>query len=193
MVRIYSLAKDGETYLSENFRAKEFACKDGSEDVLISDELVTLLQKIRDHFNAPITINSAYRTEAYNKKIGGATYSQHVKGKAADIVVQGATPEQVAQYAEYLQPNSGGIGLYNSFTHVDVRDNRSRWNSTSGKEVAVQGFPGYVEEVEPETHWYDEDMAWAKENGITDGTNPESGATRAEVWAMLRRLYNLVK
>ena len=39
-------------------------------------------------------------------------------------------------------PNKGGIGLYSSFTHVDVRDNRSRWQNF-GREVVVSGFPGY--------------------------------------------------
>ena len=48
------------------------------------------------------------------------------------------------KYAEYLMPKTGGIGLYSNFTHVDVRSNRSRWKNF-GKEVAVNGFPGYTE------------------------------------------------
>ena len=203
MVRTYSKAKDGDTYLSKNFKVKEFACNDGSDEILISDELVAILQQIRDHFGKAITINSAYRTKTYNTKIGGATNSQHTKGTAADIVVSGITPKQVTQYVEYLQPSSGGIGLYNSFTHVDVRTNRSRWDNTSGKEVVVSGFPGYEEKEEDivtdttntveTTPWYEEDMEWAKSEGITDGTRPTGNTTRAEVWAMLHRLYNIIK
>ena len=71
--------------------------------------------------------------KTYNKKIGGATYSQHIYGTAADIVVQGVKPEEVAKYAEYLMPKTGGIGLYPTFTHVDVRVARARWKNY-GKE-----------------------------------------------------------
>ena len=140
----YSLKKDGSKKLSTNFSVKEFACKDGSDSIVIDHELVGILQKIRDHFGKPVTINSAYRNATYNKKVGGASNSQHVYGKAADIVVSGVSPEKVAQYAEYLMPNKGGIGLYSTFTHVDVRANRARWKN-NGKEIAVSGFPGYKE------------------------------------------------
>ena len=70
--------------------------------------------------------------------------SQHTKGTAADIVVKGVTPKAAAQYAEHLMPNSGGIGLYSSFTHVDTRSKRSRWQNY-GTEKAVSGFYGYTE------------------------------------------------
>ena len=140
----YSRKAHGEQSLSANFRVREFACKDGSDKILVDTDLVVLLQKIRDHFGAAVTINSAYRTPAHNKAVGGATGSQHVKGTAADIVVAGAAPLEVAQYAEYLLPESGGIGVYQSFTHVDVRSIRSRWDNRSGREVVVSGWPGYV-------------------------------------------------
>lgn len=42
---------------------------------------------------------------------------------------------------------------------------------------------------EPEKPWYDETMAWAREEGICDGTRPEDPATRAEVAQMIRN-YN---
>ena len=127
MIKEYSKAKDGETKLSANFKVKEFACKDGSDKILISTELVEVLQKIRTHFGKPVNINSAYRTETYNKKVGGVSSSQHLYGTAADIVVSGVKASDVANYAETLLPNSGGIGRYSNFTHVDVRDKKSRW------------------------------------------------------------------
>ena len=88
-IKAYSYAKDGNRKLSANFAVKEFRCKDGSDPIFIDDELVTLLQKIRDHFGKSVTITSAYRTAAHNKAVKGATYSQHCYGKAADIRVQG--------------------------------------------------------------------------------------------------------
>ena len=124
----YSLKEDGEKNLSENFKVKEFRCKDGSDKILISGELVEILQKIRSHFGKAVNINSAYRTPSYNKKIGGATNSQHMYGTAADIRINGITPKAVADYAETLLLGTGGIGRYNTFTHVDVRDKKARWN-----------------------------------------------------------------
>lgn len=128
VVKVYSKAKEGNVKLSKNFTVKEFACSDGTDTVFISLALVNLLQKIRDHFGRAVIINSAYRTEAHNKSIGGATYSQHKYGLAADIHINGVTPKEIAAYVETLMPSSGGIGIYKSFTHVDVRRVKSRWN-----------------------------------------------------------------
>ena len=139
MIEKYSRARDGNINLSANFKVKEFACKDGSDYILVSTDLVKLLQNIRNHFGRAVTINSAYRNAVYNRKIGGVSNSQHVYGTAADIVVSGVAPLQVAQYVETVQPNSGGIGLYGNFTHVDVRVNRARWQNY-GREISVSGF-----------------------------------------------------
>lgn len=128
VVKVYSKAKEGNVRLSKNFTVKEFACSDGTDTVFISLALVNLLQKIRDHFDKAVIINSAYRTEAHNKSIGGATYSQHKYGLAADIHINGVTPKEIAAYVETLLPSSGGIGIYKSFVHVDVRRVKSRWN-----------------------------------------------------------------
>ena len=128
VVKVYSKAKEGSIKLSKNFTVKEFACSDGTDTVFISLALANLLQKIRDHFGKAVIINSAYRTEAHNKSIGGATYSQHKYGLAADIHINGVTPKEIAAYVETLLPSSGGIGIYKSFCHVDVRRVKSRWN-----------------------------------------------------------------
>lgn len=128
MIKAYSLKKDGNKKVSANFRVKEFACKDGSDPVFIDSELVEVLQKIRNHFGKPVTITSAYRTPPHNKACGGTTYSQHLYGRAADIKVKGVAPSKVAEYAKTILKNYGGIGIYSTFTHIDVRDNCSRWN-----------------------------------------------------------------
>ena len=133
-IKAYSYAKDGSKALSKNFHVREFRCKDGSDPIFIDDELVTLLQKIRDHFGKAVNINSAFRTAAHNKNVKGATYSQHCYGKAADIRVQGVSVEAVADYAETLLKDTGGIGRYPAkkgrpagWVHVDVREVKSRW------------------------------------------------------------------
>lgn len=127
-LKAYSVAKDGATYISKNFRVREFRCQDGSDVVFIESDLVDILQKIRDHFGKAVTINSAFRTFSHNKKVGGATYSQHLYGTAADIKVSGVAASVVADFAETLMPSTGGIGRYSTFTHVDVRKTKSRWN-----------------------------------------------------------------
>ena len=125
-ITAYSLKKDGNLKLSSNFKVKEFACQDGSDPIFIDSELVSVLQKIRNHFGKAVTITSAYRTPGHNKNVGGTTYSQHLYGKAADIKIQGIAPKDVAKYAETLL-DEGGIGIYNTFTHIDVRSTKSRW------------------------------------------------------------------
>ena len=127
-IKAYSKAKDGNKKLSTNFKVREFACTDGSDPIFIDSDLVNVLQKIRTHFGKSVTITSAYRTPTRNKAVGGETYSQHQYDKAADIKVQGISPSKVAQYAEKLLHNSGGIGRYSTFTHIDVRQTKSRWN-----------------------------------------------------------------
>lgn len=193
-VKTYSVKKDGSTYLSENFKVNEFACNDGSDTVLISDELVDLLQKIRDHFRVAVTINSGYRTSTYNKKVGGVSNSQHVKGTAADIVVKGVDPLTVGQYVEYIMPDHGGIGVYQTFTHVDVRTSRSRWDNRSGSEVVVSGWPGYQEDTMSET---DLAVKWVQDNGIVYGNASgdlmlDSQPTRRQLFLMFYRFAKAI-
>lgn len=127
-IKAYSKAKDGNKKLSTNFRVREFACTDGSDPIFIDSDLVSVLQKIRTHFGKSVTINSAYRTPTKNKAVGGEIYSQHLYGRAADIMVNSVSPKKVAAYAETLLKNKGGIGIYSTFTHIDTRATKSRWN-----------------------------------------------------------------
>lgn len=108
-----------------NFQVKEFACNDGSDTILVDCELVEKLQIIREYFKAPVLINSGYRTKTYNTKIGGARSSQHLLGKAADIVVKGVSPADVCKFAKII--GFRGVGEYKDFTHVDTRTSTSYW------------------------------------------------------------------
>lgn len=138
-VKEFSLKKDGSKYISENFKVSEFRCKYGSDKILVDIGFVReKLQSIRNHFEAPVTINSAYRTEDYNKKVGGAKSSYHMKGQAFDIVVKGHTPIEVAKYAQTLGIN--GIIQYNSFVHVDSRSKRYWARNNNGKVTVKSEF-----------------------------------------------------
>lgn len=127
-IKAYSKKKDGNKKVSKNFKVKEFACTDGTDPIFVDSELVNVLQKIRNHFGRAVTITSAYRTPSRNKAVGGQAYSQHLYGRAADIKVKGVAPKTVAAYAEKLLPKSGGIGIYSTFVHIDVRGTKARWH-----------------------------------------------------------------
>ena len=105
-VKEYSLKRDGDQKVSADFRVREFRCKDGSDKILLSPETVKIIQSVRDYFGKPVTINSAYRTPQYNKKVGGASNSQHVKGTACDIAVKDVPPKAVAAYLEAFFPKT---------------------------------------------------------------------------------------
>jgi len=123
--------------LTNNFDSSEFKCKCGCEmtrDVIenmfnLSDKL----QLIRDVYGA-IHINSAYRCKKHNSSIGSKDTSQHILGKAADITIDNMSPSEVADAVEKSIAKDevvfGGLGRYNTFTHVDIRDNKARWNNT---------------------------------------------------------------
>jgi uncharacterized protein YcbK (DUF882 family) len=123
--------------LTRNFNLNEFASKDGADmppEVFKNVVLVAKnLQVLRDFVGQPIKVNSGYRSPAHNKSIGGASKSQHVKGKAADIVIKGHKPEVVAEIIIELikdgKISQGGIGVYNTFTHYDIRGTAARWSN----------------------------------------------------------------
>lgn len=135
----YSVKCDGEKQISKNFQVKEFACKDGSDKLLVDVDFVKdKLQSIRDHFNAPVTINSAYRTVSWNKKQGGASKSYHLAGQAFDIVAKDHTPQEVAQYAQQIDVK--GIIQYNGFVHVDSRPVKYWARNDNGKVSIRKNF-----------------------------------------------------
>ena len=129
---IKSYKKTDTTKLSANFRVSEFACHGSGccTTVNIDEKLVECLQKIRDHFGKPVTINSGYRCATHNARVGGASSSRHAKGQAADIAVKDVAPAEVAKYAESI--GILGIGLYETakdgyFVHIDTRTTKSFW------------------------------------------------------------------
>lgn len=96
---------------------------------VVRDELLTLLNRIRRAWGRPIIVNSGYRSPEWNRKVGGVENSWHTKGLAADI-----RPEKQEDLAELqdlcLDLNlDGGVGLYDSFVHVDARGRFARWDN----------------------------------------------------------------
>lgn len=118
---------------SKHFKVEEFKCHNGVqvpvEYYANCQKLMDTLEEIRTACgNRAITIVSGYRTPEYNKKVGGASKSQHMYAKAADIRVDGLTPSEVHKICDKIVGSRGGVGKYKTFTHVDVRGHKARWN-----------------------------------------------------------------
>ena len=115
--------------LSRNFSRAEFKCQCGKCDYdTVDSELIDVLQLLRDYVGNPITITSGNRCAEHNKNIGGSANSYHVRGRAADIKVDNMKPKAVQEYLTAKYPDKFGIGCYSSFTHIDTRTKRGRWN-----------------------------------------------------------------
>ena len=128
--------------LTPNFSLHEFSCRDGTavpEEFMKNVQLLAEnLQVLRDEIGVPIRVISGYRSPKYNKRIGGARRSQHMLAKAADIVISGMNPPEIKEIIECLikcgKMHSGGLGLYTTFTHYDVRGRNARWHSKGVKD-----------------------------------------------------------
>lgn len=118
--------------LSQHFSALEFACKDGcgfgAQGDDIHPELIVILERLRQHFGVPVKITSGCRCVRHNRRVRGAKRSQHLYGSAADIKVQGVSPRTVHAWLKREMKGWGGLGLYTSWVHVDVRQGApARW------------------------------------------------------------------
>ena len=116
--------------LSAHFSRREFACRCSCGFDTVDARLLEVLESVRQHFDVPVTVNSGCRCLEHNKRTGGAPRSQHLVGRAADIVVSGVAPRDVASWLERTYPGQLGIGRYAGFTHIDSRSTAARWSYT---------------------------------------------------------------
>ncbi len=126
--------------LTENFNLSEFECKCGCSmpDFVKKNviELAENLQVLRDVVGK-LDLTNAYRCKDHNADVGGVVNSQHLKGKAADVKSSTMSPSEIAVTVDDLMKNEkfklGGVGIYNTFTHVDIRGSRARWSKINKK------------------------------------------------------------
>lgn len=115
--------------VSANFNYSEFQCRCGCPLPLHAKIaircLVKQLEVVRAAIGRPIIVNSGYRCEAHNYRVGGAIGSLHLAAMAADIRVNALTPRQLGDVIKSLRNSgriaSGGLSVYNSFVHYDIR------------------------------------------------------------------------
>lgn len=126
-IRIFK--KGDSAKLSANFRAREFDCNgvDCCKETKVDEKLVDYLQQIRDHFGKPVYL-TGYRCRTHNARTpNAADNSYHIYGQAADFHIDGVAPLEIAKYAESIGVK--GIGLYDTFVHIDTRQSKSFWYS----------------------------------------------------------------
>jgi len=129
---------------SPHFKYKNIAISGGNDQSPIPEQLIPnakklswVLETIWEQLGKPSSmyVASGYRAPAYNRRVGGARHSQHMLARAADIVVKGIAPAQVATVVDQLQRSGkitpGGLGRYPNFTHVDIRGKLKRWDLTN--------------------------------------------------------------
>ena len=117
---------------SNNLTWAELACRDGTPyPIEFIDEgraviLAALFEAVRTLLgDQPLAVVSAYRTPAWNRRIGGAPRSQHVEGRALDLHPPAGMTVEAMYRAIYdareTLPGLGGFGRYRTFCHVDTR------------------------------------------------------------------------
>ena len=132
-----SIKKKGKSYkVADHFSLGEFQCKNGADTVKYDKQIVTALEAARLFFDVPITVSSAYRPADYNKKVGGATKSYHVYGKAVDHYCK-LSYSLLAKFYEVY--GLKGIGCYydDHFVHIDSRATKFYWNNQSNTKVST--------------------------------------------------------
>jgi uncharacterized protein YcbK (DUF882 family) len=125
--------------LSAHFSQEEFVCH-CCGTFRLDDGLLAALELLRERSGQAVHVLSGYRCPKHNRRVGGASDSQHVLGRAADIRIHGLTLQQMYDLAESVADFArGGIGVYDrGFLHVDVRGHRARWSQVAGKYVGVE-------------------------------------------------------
>jgi len=109
-----------------NFTEAEFTCRCGCGRADMDDHFMFALQNLRDRLGFPFPINSGYRCEDYNSRMG---YTQtHATGKAADIGVSRDKARMLVDEAGSFN----GIGVKQKgggrFIHLDTLDRVAMWS-----------------------------------------------------------------
>lgn len=146
-VKTFSLKSDGNKFLSKHFQVREFACKDGSDKILINTDLIDVLEKLFAHLNCKaINITSGYRTPSHSVRVGGYRTDQHTKGNAADITCKKQdgslfSSNEICCALEDIN-HQGGIGRINKThsVHVDVRGKKCWFDETNGEKTCSSWY-----------------------------------------------------
>jgi hypothetical protein len=148
----YSNKEQGDLQLTPHFKVWEFACKDGTDSILINEELCPAMERLFELLSlSKIIVNSGYRTPSHSKSVGGYETDQHTKGNAADIVCYAKNGSKIpsAKICCALETlgHNGGVGYTNDYTvHVDVRGKKIWFDERYGNKI-IDSWYAYFTEV----------------------------------------------
>ena len=197
---IKTYKKGSSTKVAENFRAREFDCQGTGccSTTPIDTLLVQYLQQIRTHFGKPVYL-TAYRCKTHNARTpNAAPNSYHVYGQAADFHIDGVDPAEIAKYAESI--GIKGIGLYDTFVHIDTRASKAFWYShaqerrtTFGGTPAEKGYSleQFVRDVQSACGAAVDGKAGKETLSKTVTLSATKNRTHKAVQAVQKRLYAL--
>lgn len=131
---IFSKDSDLTYQITDNFTLKELLTNNPVNSYTkLHKTLILRLQKIRDKLESPIIILSTYRDFYYNKRVLGSSKSEHINGNAIDFKVQNLDEAKKTLLDDYENGLlNGGLGLYDTFIHIDVGKKRF-WDSQKKK------------------------------------------------------------
>lgn len=190
-IKVYK--KDDVQKIAKNFRAREFDCqgKGCCTTTLVDERLVEYLQKIRDHFGKPVYL-TAYRCKTHNARTpNAAPNSYHVYGRAADFHINGVTPAEIAKYAESIGVK--GIGLYDSFVHIDTRESKSFWYGHGQQRRTTFGGAPVAEQGEYSLEQFIRDVQGATGSEVDGIAGPETIGNTPTVSRYVNREHTVVK
>jgi uncharacterized protein YcbK (DUF882 family) len=114
--------------LSKNFSRSEFECTCGCGLSDIDPKLIEIYQAVRDEFG-PVRITSGCRCLDHNRSIGSKDTSQHILCKAGDGKIKEHDPAGIVYWLDDgLMKGWGGLGIYDTFFHIDTRKKKARWD-----------------------------------------------------------------
>ncbi len=190
-IKVYK--KGDEQKVATNFRAREFDCQGTGccSTTLVDEKLVEYLQKIRDHFGKPVYL-TAYRCRTHNNRTpNAAPNSYHVYGRAADFHIDGVAPAEIAKYAESIGVK--GIGLYDSFVHIDTRESKSFWYSHAQERRMTFGGAPVAEQEEYSLEQFIRDVQSVTGSVVDGKAGPETIGNTPTVSRYVNREHAVVE
>ena len=109
----------------EHFNRKEFKCKCGNVycngyPAEMSEKLIKVADRVRDHFGAAATVSSGLRCTQHNANVGGVSNSRHLTGKAMDFCIKGKSASQVLAYVQKQSEIRYAYAIDSQFVHMDI-------------------------------------------------------------------------
>ena len=189
-----NICKYDRSMIRVNFRGNEFYSKSGNYGFSVPDchkldeKLLDAAQFIREFTNVPWTITSSFRTLAHNRSIGSADTSLHVSGRALDlqpldnqtlrlVVSDIATKGPI--YAGLRQRGINGFGIYDSFIHIDTRNNFTAWDK-SGRSSGLPRVTTASMNCVAEPEW--EGLNYEDLNGLSCSPEESEAEKKNATW-----------